>query len=104
MVRNSTVHARPGHAALLRHEEKVELIETIFHQAFYAGWPSAMSAISIDSAMNGNLCRCGAYLRIRAAIHKAAELRASNATKSAKSGAKVPAASANLAPRKGGKK
>jgi isoquinoline 1-oxidoreductase alpha subunit len=58
----------------------------------------------IDSAMNGNLCRCGTYLRIRAAIHKAAELRASNATKSAKSGAKAPAASANLAPRKGGKK
>jgi isoquinoline 1-oxidoreductase alpha subunit len=28
----------------------------------------------IDSAMNGNLCRCGTYLRIRKAIHKAAEL------------------------------
>ena len=28
----------------------------------------------IDSAMNGNLCRCGTYLRIRAAIHKAAEM------------------------------
>ena len=28
----------------------------------------------IDTAMNGNLCRCGTYLRIRAAIHKAAEL------------------------------
>jgi isoquinoline 1-oxidoreductase alpha subunit len=28
----------------------------------------------IDSAMNGNLCRCGTYLRIRQAIHKAAEL------------------------------
>ena len=26
----------------------------------------------IDTAMNGNLCRCGTYLRIRAAIHKAA--------------------------------
>jgi isoquinoline 1-oxidoreductase alpha subunit len=30
----------------------------------------------IDAAMNGNLCRCGTYLRIRAAIHKAAELSA----------------------------
>ena len=30
----------------------------------------------IDSAMNGNLCRCGAYLRIRAAIHQAAQLAA----------------------------
>ena len=28
----------------------------------------------IDSAMNGNLCRCGTYLRIRKAVHHAAEL------------------------------
>jgi isoquinoline 1-oxidoreductase alpha subunit len=28
----------------------------------------------IDEAMNGNLCRCGTYQRIRAAIHRAAEL------------------------------
>ncbi len=28
----------------------------------------------IDTAMNGNLCRCGTYLRIRQAVHKAAEL------------------------------
>jgi len=28
----------------------------------------------IDSAMNGNICRCGTYLRIRAAIHKAADM------------------------------
>lgn len=27
----------------------------------------------IDAAMNGNVCRCGAYPRIRAAIHRAAE-------------------------------
>ena len=33
----------------------------------------------IDVAMNGNLCRCGTYLRIRKAVHKAAEL-ASTAT------------------------
>jgi isoquinoline 1-oxidoreductase alpha subunit len=26
----------------------------------------------IDEAMSGNLCRCGTYLRIRAAIHRAA--------------------------------
>ena len=35
----------------------------------------------IDAAMNGNLCRCGTYIRIRAAVHKAAEL--SNSSKSA---------------------
>jgi isoquinoline 1-oxidoreductase alpha subunit len=28
----------------------------------------------IDNAMNGNLCRCGTYLRIKAAIHKAADM------------------------------
>jgi len=27
----------------------------------------------IDEAMNGNLCRCGTYQRIRKAIHRAAE-------------------------------
>lgn len=27
----------------------------------------------IDAAMAGNLCRCGTYVRIRAAIHKAAD-------------------------------
>lgn len=30
----------------------------------------------IDEAMDGNLCRCGTYLRIRSAIHRAAELAA----------------------------
>lgn len=29
----------------------------------------------IDEAMNGNLCRCGTYGRIRQAIHKAASLK-----------------------------
>lgn len=28
----------------------------------------------IDTAMSGNLCRCGTYPRIRAAIHRAADL------------------------------
>jgi isoquinoline 1-oxidoreductase alpha subunit len=29
----------------------------------------------IDNAMSGNLCRCGTYTRIRAAIHQAAEMK-----------------------------
>lgn len=29
----------------------------------------------IDAAMSGNICRCGTYLRIRSAIHAAAELQ-----------------------------
>ncbi len=28
----------------------------------------------IDTAMNGNLCRCGTYLRVREAVHKAAAM------------------------------
>ncbi|GIW53081.1 MAG: oxidoreductase subunit alpha [Gemmatimonadales bacterium] len=37
------------------------------------------SDADIDAAMNGNLCRCGTYLRIRRAIHRAAELMAAGA-------------------------
>jgi isoquinoline 1-oxidoreductase subunit alpha len=29
----------------------------------------------IDAAMSGNICRCGTYQRIRAAIHRAARLK-----------------------------
>ena len=29
----------------------------------------------IDAAMQGNLCRCGSYVRIRAAVKRAAEIR-----------------------------
>jgi isoquinoline 1-oxidoreductase alpha subunit len=36
----------------------------------------------IDSAMTGNLCRCGTYLRIRQAVHKASELASAGAGKS----------------------
>jgi isoquinoline 1-oxidoreductase alpha subunit len=31
---------------------------------------------AINTAMNGNLCRCGTYLRIRAAIKRAAAMPA----------------------------
>jgi aerobic-type carbon monoxide dehydrogenase small subunit (CoxS/CutS family) len=30
----------------------------------------------IDEAMSGNICRCGTYLRIRRAIHRAAGMPA----------------------------
>lgn len=52
----------------------------------------------IDDAMNGNLCRCGTYLRIRAAIHKAAEMTATN--KAAKPATNAPRAGASLLPNK----
>ncbi|MFL6549252.1 MAG: (2Fe-2S)-binding protein [Povalibacter sp.] len=34
----------------------------------------APSDADIDTAMSGNICRCGTYVRIRKAIHRAAEL------------------------------
>jgi isoquinoline 1-oxidoreductase subunit alpha len=34
------------------------------------------SDAEIDAEMTGNLCRCGTYLRIRAGIHRAAEIAA----------------------------
>ncbi len=33
------------------------------------------SDAQIDAAMAGNICRCGTYQRIRAAIHRAAQLK-----------------------------
>jgi len=33
----------------------------------------------IDNAMSGNICRCGTYQRIRAAIHRAAALKGGRA-------------------------
>src|SRR6478752_1598445 len=38
----------------------------------------------IDKAMNGNICRCGTYVRIREAIHKAASLGAKPTSSSAR--------------------
>ncbi len=32
------------------------------------------SDAEIDAALSGNICRCGTYQRIRAAVHRAAEL------------------------------
>ena len=52
----------------------------------------------IDSAMNGNLCRCGTYLRIRAAIHKAAEATPAKAAE--KPASKTTRTGARLLPNK----
>ncbi len=42
--------------------------------ALLASKPSPTDA-DIDDAMAGNICRCGTYQRIRAAIHRAAAIR-----------------------------
>lgn len=47
--------------------------------ALLAAKPAPTDA-DIDQAMNGNLCRCATYLRIREAIHKAAVMPATTST------------------------
>jgi isoquinoline 1-oxidoreductase subunit alpha len=49
--------------------------------ALLAKTPNPTDA-DIDAAMNGNICRCATYLRIRAAIHKAAGSTPTVGTKS----------------------
>jgi isoquinoline 1-oxidoreductase subunit alpha len=44
--------------------------------ALLAAKPNPTDA-EIDAAMSGNICRCGTYQRIRAAVHHAAGLRTS---------------------------
>ena len=40
----------------------------------------------IDQAMNGNICRCGTYIRIRQAVKRAAELSSATTTMQAAQG------------------
>jgi isoquinoline 1-oxidoreductase alpha subunit len=46
--------------------------------ALLAAKPQPTDA-DIDAAMSGNICRCGTYVRVRAAVHRAAELAAGKA-------------------------
>jgi len=45
------------------------------------------SDAEITTAMTGNLCRCGTYLRIRQAIHRAAAIAVNRPTQTARVGA-----------------
>ncbi len=40
---------------------------------------AAPTDADIDTAMQGNVCRCGTYQRIRAGIHRAAEMKRASA-------------------------
>jgi isoquinoline 1-oxidoreductase alpha subunit len=53
--------------------------------ALLARTPNPTDA-DIDGAMNGNICRCATYLRIRAGIHRAAEIKAADANGSNRRG------------------
>jgi isoquinoline 1-oxidoreductase alpha subunit len=52
--------------------------------ALLAHTPTPSDA-EIDDAMNGNICRCGTYLRIRPAIHRAAVIARNGYTHPAES-------------------
>ena len=45
---------------------------------------AALLDAQIDTAMSGNVCRCGTYTRIREAIHKAAALMATRSPQTAR--------------------
>ena len=59
--------------------------------ALLAATPRPTDA-DIDAAMNGNLCRCGTYLRIRQAIHRAAGTPATEAVPAGRPGGAEEAA------------
>ncbi len=60
-----------GTHALQRAWEELDVPQCGYCQA-----GQLMSAAALlDTAMNGNICRCATYLRIKQAIHRAAELK-----------------------------
>jgi len=75
-----------GISANVDHAVQKAWIELQVPQCGYCQSGQIMSAVAllknkpkptdadIDTAMQGNLCRCGTYSRIRSAIHRAAEL------------------------------
>jgi isoquinoline 1-oxidoreductase alpha subunit len=72
-----------GTHALQRAWEEVDVPQCGYCQAGQIMSAAALLAknpkpsdADIDAAMNGNLCRCATYLRIRQAIHRAAAMEA----------------------------
>ncbi|MGH9815708.1 MAG: (2Fe-2S)-binding protein [Candidatus Acidiferrales bacterium] len=82
-----------GLSANLNHPLQKAWIEVDVPQCGYCQSGQIMSAAvllrenpkpsdqDIDDAMSGNICRCGAYPRIRSAIHRAAQLMARGGTR-----------------------
>ena len=59
----------PGHA------KQAALLATNVASGGYLGRYSIVVDDDIDNAMAGNICRCGTYQRIRAGIHRAAQIK-----------------------------
>jgi len=87
-VENRNITTIEGLADTETHPVQMAWEETDVAQCGYCQPGQIMSAVAllsktpkptdadIDSAMSGNLCRCGTYPRIREAIHRAAEMQA----------------------------
>jgi aerobic-type carbon monoxide dehydrogenase small subunit (CoxS/CutS family) len=88
-VGNQAVTTLEGLSADGKHPVQVAWLDVDVAQCGYCQAGQMMSAAAllaknpnpsdkdIDSAMNGNLCRCATYVRIRQAVHKAATLTTS---------------------------
>jgi isoquinoline 1-oxidoreductase subunit alpha len=85
--------SRDGNHPLQRAWEEIDVPQCGYCQAGQIMSAAALLATSptptdeeIDTAMAGNLCRCATYLRIRRAIHRAAELNKATASAATGSG------------------
>jgi len=86
-VENRNITTIEGLADTETHPVQMAWEETDVAQCGYCQPGQIMSAVAllsktpkptdtdIDSAMSGNLCRCGTYPRIREAIHRAADMQ-----------------------------
>ena len=81
-----------GSHPLQRAWEEIDVPQCGYCQAGQLMSASALLAKSpnptdteIDTAMNGNICRCATYLRIRQAIHRAAQMPATVGARSGES-------------------
>ena len=95
-VKGRAVTTIEGIGAIALHPVQQAWIEGNVPQCGYCQSGQIMSAVAlleqtpaptdeqIDTAMSGNLCRCGTYGRIRAAVRRAAELRTAARTPEAK--------------------
>lgn len=86
-IAGKTITTIEGISAQGNHPVQIAWMEANVPQCGYCQSGQIMSAVAllskksnpndaeIDDAMNGNICRCGTYQRIRQAIHRAAELQ-----------------------------